>query len=71
MHRPVFAVLALPLLVTACGLGETAATATAVGTTTATTAAHARQAVDAVQRQLDVGAREAQDRLQAAEAASQ
>lgn len=63
-------VLALMVLLSACGVGETAATAGAVGAAGATNDAQPRQVLDAVQRQLDLGAREAQDRLQAAEAAS-
>lgn len=70
MRRHTLRLLAIPLVLTACGVGETAATAAAVGTTRATHAAQARQVLDAVQQQLDLGAREAQERLRAAEAAS-
>jgi len=73
MLRHAALIVTLPLVLTACGVGETAATAgaVAVGTTRATHAAQARQVLDAVQQQLDLGAREAEERLRAAEAASQ
>jgi hypothetical protein len=71
MLRRAVPILTLPLLLTACGVGETAATAAAGGASSATGAAQARQVLDAVQQQLDLGAREAEERLRAAEEAGQ
>lgn len=71
MLRHAVLIVTLPLVLTACGVGETAATAAVGGASTATGAAQARQVLDAVNQQLDLGAREAEERLRAAEAASQ
>ena len=71
MLRRAIPALVLPLLLVGCGLGKTAATAAASGASKAQEAAQAKQVLETVQHQLDLGARQADASLRAAEAASQ